>query len=83
MMTCSISHPAQRNGTIFYLTQRTCSFLSVSVDEHACPIVRMQMQTSLGIVAMHIISSEEGTVTDVAVAVNGVFLLLQRGQSLK
>jgi hypothetical protein len=42
----------------------------------------MQMQTSLGIVAMHIISSEEGTVTDVAVAVNGVFLLLQRGQSL-
>jgi hypothetical protein len=43
----------------------------------------MQMQTSLGIVAMHIISSEEGTVTDVAVAVNGVFLLLQRGQSLK
>lgn len=45
-------------------------------------IVRMQMQRSLATVAMNIISSEEVTVTDVAVAVKGVFLLLQRGQSL-
>jgi hypothetical protein len=34
----------------------------------------MQMQTSLATVAMNIISSEEVTVTDVAVAVKGVLL---------